>query len=119
MAFSGKTVNNSIFKSFLEKEKLSCPNFFDWYGNFRIILTAEALLTYLEHPIHAAPIHATLRQQISADVLAAHTRLVKASNEIEFLILVSMTLELQKNLEHFAAFDMLQELKTIFSHQTE
>ncbi|GJX00945.1 glucose-1-phosphate adenylyltransferase small subunit, chloroplastic/amyloplastic, partial [Tanacetum coccineum] len=111
-----KTVNNSIFKSFLEKEKLSCPNFFDWYGNLRIILTVEDLLTYLEHPIQ---ISATLGQQISADVLAAHTRLVKASNEIKFLILVSMTPELQKKLEHFAAFDMLQESKTIFSHQAE
>nr|GEY96275.1 zinc finger, CCHC-type [Tanacetum cinerariifolium] len=102
MAFASKTVNNSIFKSFLEKEKLSCLDFFDWYRNLRIVLTAADLLTYLELPIPAAPIPATPGQQIPADDLVAHTRWVKASNEIEFIMLVSMNPELQKNLEHFA-----------------
>ncbi|GJV53856.1 zinc finger, CCHC-type containing protein [Tanacetum coccineum] len=34
-------------------------------------------------------------------------------------MLVSMTPKLQKNLEHFVAYDMLQELKTMFSQQVE
>ncbi|GJR01117.1 hypothetical protein Tco_0524101 [Tanacetum coccineum] len=34
-------------------------------------------------------------------------------------MLVSITPNLQKNLEHFAAFDMLLELKTMFSQQAQ
>ncbi|GJS15514.1 hypothetical protein Tco_0409986 [Tanacetum coccineum] len=109
MAFAGQIVNNLTFRYFLEKEKLPDPNFLDWYHNLSIVLT------YLEHPIPAAPVPVTPKQQIPVDILAAHTRWVKASKEIACLMLVSMTLDLQKNLEHFVAFDMLLELKTLFS----
>ena len=34
-------------------------------------------------------------------------------------MLVSMTLKLHNNLEHLGAYDMLQELKTMFSQQAE
>ncbi|GKA16684.1 hypothetical protein Tco_0696521 [Tanacetum coccineum] len=73
----------------------------------RIVLTDEDKLTCLEHPIPVALIPA-LGQQIPLDVLTAHTNWVKASKEIACLILVSMTLELKKNWEHFIAYDMLQ-----------
>ncbi|GJZ02432.1 retrotransposon protein, putative, ty1-copia subclass [Tanacetum coccineum] len=107
MAFAGQIVNNLTFRYFLEKEKLPDPNFLDRYRNLSIVLT------YLEHPIPAAPVPVTPKQRITVDILAAYTRWVKASKEIACLMLVSMTLDLQKNLEHFVAFDMLLELKTI------
>ncbi|GKF43509.1 hypothetical protein Tco_0130061, partial [Tanacetum coccineum] len=47
-------VNNSIFRGFFEKQKLTRPNFINWYRNLRIVLSFEDTLTYLEHPIHAA-----------------------------------------------------------------
>ncbi|GJY04215.1 hypothetical protein Tco_0370155 [Tanacetum coccineum] len=46
-------VNNSVFRSFFEKEKLTGANFNDWYRNLRFMLTSEDKLTYLEHPISA------------------------------------------------------------------
>nr|GEV25705.1 zinc finger, CCHC-type [Tanacetum cinerariifolium] len=58
-------------------------------------------------------------QILLSNVLAAHTRWVKVFKEIACLMLVSMTSKLQKNLEHFAAFDMLKELKTMFSQQAK
>ncbi|GKE62673.1 hypothetical protein Tco_1513040 [Tanacetum coccineum] len=82
----------------------------------RIVLTDEDKLTYLERPIPAAPIPG---QQIPPYALAAHTHWVKASKEITCLMLVSMTPELQKNLEHFVAYDMLQDMKILFSQQVE
>ncbi|GKA14487.1 cysteine-rich receptor-like protein kinase 26 [Tanacetum coccineum] len=51
------------------------------------------------------------------DVLNVHAEWVKTSKEIACLMLESMTPELQKNMEHFGAYDMLQELKTMFSQQ--
>ncbi|GKB02594.1 zinc finger, CCHC-type containing protein [Tanacetum coccineum] len=68
---------------------------------------AEDKLTYLEHLIPVAPVPSP-RQQLSRDVHVAHTHWVNTSKEIACLMLVSMTLELQTNLEHFAAYNMLQ-----------
>ncbi|PWA53227.1 zinc finger, CCHC-type [Artemisia annua] len=116
---ANQSVNNSIFRSFLEKEKLTGSNFLDWYQNLRIILTAEDKLTYVEHPISATHVPPTPDQQVPADVLAAHRQWVKASKDIGFLMLISMTPELQKNLEHFDAYNMLKELKTMFAQQVE
>nr|GEX10503.1 hypothetical protein [Tanacetum cinerariifolium] len=48
-------VNNSVFMGFFEKQKLTRPNFIDWYKQLRIILSVEDNLNYLEHPIPAAP----------------------------------------------------------------
>ncbi|PWA38250.1 zinc finger, CCHC-type [Artemisia annua] len=114
-----QSVNNSIFRCFLEKEKLTRSNFLDWYRNLRNILTAEDTLTYVEHPIPATPVPPTPDQQVPDDVLIAHAQWGKASKDIACLMLISMTPELQKNMEHFGAYDMLKELKTMFTQQVK
>ncbi|GJQ95559.1 hypothetical protein Tco_0006698 [Tanacetum coccineum] len=48
-----QNINNLVFRSFFEKEKLTGPKFIDWYCNLRIVLTAEDKLTFLEQPIPA------------------------------------------------------------------
>ncbi|GKA26828.1 hypothetical protein Tco_0712937 [Tanacetum coccineum] len=111
-------VNNSVFRAFFEKQKLIGPNFIDWYRNLQIVLSVEDKLTYLEHPIHVVPVLAP-GQAVDPDVLAAHTTWVKASKEIVGLMLMTMDLEIQKNLEHLGAYYMLTELKTLFSQQAE
>ncbi|GJS17522.1 hypothetical protein Tco_0411994 [Tanacetum coccineum] len=98
-------VNNSVFRTFFEKEKLIGPNFIDRYRNLRIMLSVEDKLTYMENPI---PV-----------VLAGHTTWVKDSKEIAGLMLMTMVPELQKNMEQRGAYDLLKELKTMFSQQTE
>ncbi|GJU08271.1 retrotransposon protein, putative, ty1-copia subclass, partial [Tanacetum coccineum] len=51
-------VNNSVFRGFFEKQKLTGPNFIDWYKQLRIVLSVEDKLNYLEQPIPLAPIPA-------------------------------------------------------------
>ncbi|GJY18612.1 zinc finger, CCHC-type containing protein [Tanacetum coccineum] len=65
-------VNNSVFKGFFEKQKLTRPNFIDWYRQLQIVLLVEDKLYYLEHPIPDAPVRAP-GQQIPPEALAAHT----------------------------------------------
>ncbi|GJT12781.1 hypothetical protein Tco_0859823 [Tanacetum coccineum] len=84
------TNNNSIFRSSLEKEKLTGPNSLDWYRNLRIVLKAEKKLVYLEQPIPPIPTPVAPAEIVPAD-----------------------------NLEDSNSNDMLKELKTMFSQQVE
>ncbi|GJS45099.1 ribonuclease H-like domain-containing protein [Tanacetum coccineum] len=68
-------VNNSVFKGFFEKQKLSGPNFIDWYRQLRIVRSVEDKLNYLEHPIPAAPVPAQAGQQVAPKALATHAGL--------------------------------------------
>ncbi|GJS49827.1 zinc finger, CCHC-type containing protein [Tanacetum coccineum] len=87
-------VNNSVFRGFFEKQKLTGPNFIDWYRQLRIVLSTEDKLNYLEHPIPVAPVSAFARQQVPPEALAAHAAWVKGQKKID-------------------------ELKTLFSQQAE
>ncbi|GKE49893.1 hypothetical protein Tco_1481151, partial [Tanacetum coccineum] len=70
-------LNNSVFRGFFEKQKLTEPNFIDWYRKLCIMLSVDDKLNYLEHPILAAPVPAFARLQVHPDALAAHTAWVK------------------------------------------
>nr|GEU74306.1 hypothetical protein [Tanacetum cinerariifolium] len=48
--------NNSVFRGFFEKQKLTGLNFIDWYRQLRIVLSIEDKLNYLEQPISHAPV---------------------------------------------------------------
>ncbi|GKE47486.1 hypothetical protein Tco_1478744 [Tanacetum coccineum] len=109
-------VNNSVFRAFFEKQRLTGPNFMDWYRNLRIVLSVEDKLPYLEQPIPAMPIPPA-GQVLPPDVLATHTNWVKASKEITGLMLMTMEPDIQKNLEQLGAYDMLRELKTLFHNK--
>ena len=110
--------NNSVLRSFFEKQKLTGPNFIDWYRQLRIILSAEDKENYLEHPIPTAPV-ATPGHLVLPEALAAHTAWVKESKDIAAFMLMTMDLEIQRNLTHLGAYDMLQELKSMFAQQAE
>ncbi|GJT01759.1 zinc finger, CCHC-type containing protein [Tanacetum coccineum] len=110
--------NNSVFRSFFEKQKLTGPNFIDWYRQLRLVLSTEDKENYLEHPIPAAPV-AQPGQQVPPEALAAHAAWVKGQKEVVVLMLLTMDLDIQRNLAHLGAYDMLQELKAMFSKQAE
>ncbi|GJZ11100.1 zinc finger, CCHC-type containing protein [Tanacetum coccineum] len=103
------SANNSVFRGFFAKQKLTRPNFIDWYRQLR---------NYLEQPLPHASV-APAGQQVALEILAAHTAWVKGSKEIAGLMLMIMDLEIQRNLENLHAYDMLQELKTLFAQQAE
>nr|GEV63736.1 hypothetical protein [Tanacetum cinerariifolium] len=66
--------------SFLEKQKLTGPNFIDWYRQLRLVLSTEDKQNYLEHHIPAVPV-APPRQQVPPQALAAHAAWVKGQKE--------------------------------------
>nr|GEW54629.1 zinc finger, CCHC-type [Tanacetum cinerariifolium] len=112
------SANNSIFRGFFEKQKLTGPNFIDWYRQLRIVLSIEDKLNYLEQPIpHASVVPAG--QHVAPEILAAHNAWIKGSKEIIGLMLMTMEPDIQRNLETLHAHEMLRELKTLFSQQAE
>nr|GFB56986.1 hypothetical protein [Tanacetum cinerariifolium] len=66
------STNNSVFRGFFEKQKLTGPNFIDWYRQLRIVLLIEDKLNYLEQHILHVPA-APAGQQVALEILAAHT----------------------------------------------
>ncbi|GJS31614.1 zinc finger, CCHC-type containing protein [Tanacetum coccineum] len=112
------SANNSFFRSFFEKQKLTGPNFIDWYQQLRIVQSIEDKLNYLEQPLPSAPV-APEGQQVAPEIIAAYTAWIKGSKEIIGLMLITMEPEIQQNLENLHANDMLKELKTLFAQQAE
>nr|GEY76992.1 hypothetical protein [Tanacetum cinerariifolium] len=112
------STNNSVFGGFFEKQKLTGPNFIDWYRQLRIVLSIEDKLNYLEQPIPPAPV-ASAGQQVAPEILAAHNAWIKGSKKIAGIMLMTMKPEIQRNLEPLHAHEMLKELKTLFAQQAE
>nr|GEW20711.1 zinc finger, CCHC-type [Tanacetum cinerariifolium] len=110
--------NNSVFRSFFKKQKLTGPNFIDWYRQLHLVLSTEDKENYLDHHIPVAPV-APPGHQVPPQALATHAAWVKGQKEVAMLMLLTMDLEIQKNLAHLGAYDMLQELKAIYSKQVE
>ncbi|GKC28539.1 retrotransposon protein, putative, ty1-copia subclass [Tanacetum coccineum] len=78
------SANKSVFRGFFEKQKLTGPNFIDWYRQLRIVLSIEDKLNYLEQPLPPAPV-APVCQQVAPEILTAHTAWVKGSKEIGYI----------------------------------
>nr|GEZ72934.1 zinc finger, CCHC-type [Tanacetum cinerariifolium] len=111
---ANQTTNNNSISSILDKEKLNGSNFLDWYHNLRIVLKNEQKLHHLEEALPEAP-----PATATADVRDVYTRMVTKQQEVSCLMLFSMTPEIQKNLEDRPAFEIVQELKTMFQQQAE
>ncbi|GJV85125.1 retrotransposon protein, putative, ty1-copia subclass [Tanacetum coccineum] len=105
-------VNNSLFRSLFEKQKLTGNNFLEWYYNLRIVLSTEDKLPFLEQPIPILPV-LPQGQANTPDVITTHQAWVKAQKEIAGLMLMTKDPKIQKTLEHLGAYDMLKELKTL------
>ncbi|GKG17966.1 hypothetical protein Tco_0372264, partial [Tanacetum coccineum] len=74
----------------------------------------------MEQPIPAAPVAAAAPDQpISPQALATYNEWVKNQKEIAVMMLLTMDLEIQRNLAHLGANDMLKELKALYSKQAE
>nr|GEU64823.1 zinc finger, CCHC-type [Tanacetum cinerariifolium] len=84
----------------------------------RLVLSTEDNENYLEHPISEAPV-APPGQQVPLTTPAAHATRVKRQKEVDVLMLLTMDLDIQWNLAHLGAYDMLHELKAMFSKQIE
>ncbi|GKB43755.1 retrotransposon protein, putative, ty1-copia subclass [Tanacetum coccineum] len=113
------SANNSVFRGFFKKQKLTGPNFIDWYRQLRIVLSVMDKLDYLKQPIPPAPVPAQAGQQVAPKALATHAAWVKGSKDIAGIMLMTMEPEIQLYLENLSAYEMLQELKTLFAQQAD
>ncbi|GJT73821.1 retrotransposon protein, putative, ty1-copia subclass [Tanacetum coccineum] len=112
------SANNSDFRGFFEKQKLNGPNFIDWYQQLRIVLSIDDKLNYLEQPLPPEPV-APEGQLVAPEITATHIAWIKGSKNIVGLMLMTIEPEIQQNLENLHAYEMLQELKTLFAQQAE
>ncbi|GJW01660.1 hypothetical protein Tco_1556911 [Tanacetum coccineum] len=60
-----------------------------------------------------------LREANTCYALNTHTAWVKTSKEIAGLMLMTMDPDIQKNLKHLGAYDMLKELKTLYAQHAD
>nr|GEU38533.1 hypothetical protein [Tanacetum cinerariifolium] len=88
----------------------------EWYRNLRIVLSTQDKLPCLEQPIPTLPVPPE-RQANPSDVVTTHQAWVKAQKKIVGLMLMTMDPNIQKNLEHLGAYDMLKKLKTLYVQQ--
>nr|XP_043611639.1 uncharacterized protein LOC122583283 [Erigeron canadensis] len=68
-----QNIYQSAFRLMLEREKLSGPNFNDWYRQLRIVLRAERKYQVLEEPRPVAPA-ANASNEALAEYAAAYDR---------------------------------------------
>ncbi|GJS14651.1 hypothetical protein Tco_0409123 [Tanacetum coccineum] len=87
MAVAAQNTNNTTIRSILQQEKLSGPNFTNWYQNLRIVLRSEGKLSHLEQPLIPPPY--PIASQVARDAYNAYD----AQNEVACLMLGSMSPE--------------------------
>ncbi|GKC40081.1 zinc finger, CCHC-type containing protein [Tanacetum coccineum] len=109
MAAAAQNTNNTTIRSILLAEKLTGSNFTNWYRNLRIVLRSE-----LEQPLIPLPL--PIAPQAVRDTYEV---LYDAKNEVAYLMLGSMSPDLQRALKNYKAYDMIQELKTMFEEQAK
>ncbi|GKE78709.1 zinc finger, CCHC-type containing protein, partial [Tanacetum coccineum] len=96
------SANNSVFRGFFEKQKLTGPNFINWYRQLRIVLSIKDKFNYLEQPLPLALV-APEGQQVAPEIIASHNAWIKGSKEIAGLMIMTMEPEIQQNLENLHA----------------
>ncbi|GJX06750.1 retrotransposon protein, putative, ty1-copia subclass [Tanacetum coccineum] len=74
---------------------------------------------YLEQPTPATHVAAAPDQPISPQAQATYNEWVNNQKEIVVMMLLTMDLEIQRNLAHLGANDMLKEIKALYSKQAE
>ncbi|GJZ86268.1 hypothetical protein Tco_0657878 [Tanacetum coccineum] len=77
-------------------------------------LRSENKLVHLEQPLMPLPL--PVASQVARD---AYDTLFDAQNKVACLMLGSMSFDLQRDLENYKAYDMIQELKTMFEEQAK
>lgn len=114
MAQPENSVLSSAFMSHFEQEKLTGPNFNDWYRSLRIVLRVADKLEYLNKP---CPNESVATEP--EDVKAAWRLEYKKHNEVACIMLGSMSTKLQKQFEHYFPYNMLQELQQTYEKPSD
>ncbi|XP_072146328.1 uncharacterized protein [Setaria viridis] len=106
------TIPVSIMQSVLEKEMLNGANFTDWYHNLRIVLRQEKTEYVVEQPYpddHPANANAAARK--------AYQKHYDDALNVSYLMLATMSPNLQKKYEHVDSHTMIEGLRGMFENQ--
>ncbi|GJV08205.1 retrotransposon protein, putative, ty1-copia subclass [Tanacetum coccineum] len=115
MVAAAQNTNNTTTRSILLAEKLTGSNFTNWYRNLRIVLRYDKNIKFVEQPIGP-----TLDPETAdPDTIDKYYESVSLEQEVACLMLSSMSPDLQWTLEKYNAFDMMNELKTMFEEQAK
>ncbi|GJX26158.1 retrotransposon protein, putative, ty1-copia subclass [Tanacetum coccineum] len=115
MADAAQNKNNTTIRSILLAKKLTGLNFTNWYRNLRIVLRYKKKIKFVDQPIGPA-----LDPEIAdPDTIDKYYETVNLEQEVACLMLLSMSLDLQRTLEKYNAYDMLKELKIMFEGQAK
>ncbi|KAK4275751.1 hypothetical protein QN277_018782 [Acacia crassicarpa] len=102
-------------RSILDTNKLTVPNFLDWYRNVKIVLRSEKKAYVIDYPIPVAPTQGQEEyDQFDWETLKQHL----ADNEQAVCILLaSMSAELQRQHEHMDAPSIIFHLQELYDKQ--
>nr|GEY73981.1 hypothetical protein [Tanacetum cinerariifolium] len=115
MAATVQNTNNATIRSILLAEKLTSSNFTNWYRKLSIVLRYEKNIKFVEQPIRHAPDPETA----DPDTIDKYYETVNLEQEVAYLMLSSMSPDLQRTLEKYNAYDLMKELKTMFKEQAK
>ncbi|GKC03560.1 hypothetical protein Tco_0995170 [Tanacetum coccineum] len=85
--------------------------YLEFISSFKLLIFALSL-TNLETPLPVSPL-----DDDAEDARNAYFNFFNEQLEVACIMLANSNLELQKNLEIYNAYDMFEELKTMFQHQ--
>ncbi|XP_017970424.1 PREDICTED: uncharacterized protein LOC108660677 [Theobroma cacao] len=105
-------VNNLSLRSILDVNKLTGPNFLDWFRNLKIVLKQEKKFYVLDTPI--PPVPAT---DASAEDKEAYQHHKDDNDQAACVMLDSMTPELQKQHEHMDVQSMILHFRELFDKE--
>ncbi|GKB78697.1 hypothetical protein Tco_0945592 [Tanacetum coccineum] len=115
MAATAQNTNNTTIRSILLAKKLTSSNFTNWYRNLRIVLRYEKKMKFVKQPTGPVPDPET----VDPDDIDKYYESVNLKQEVTCLMLSSMSPDLQRILEKYNAYDMMNELKTMFEKQAK
>ncbi|XP_021293402.1 uncharacterized protein LOC110423509 [Herrania umbratica] len=104
--------NNLSLRSILDANKLTAPNFLDWFRNLKIVLKQEKKSYVLD--THIPPVLVT---NASVEDKEAYQRHKDDDDQAACVMLASMTLELRKQHEHMDVQSMILHLIELFNKE--
>ena len=99
-------VNVHSLREILEKEKLTGANFPNWHCTLRIVLRQERRLRVIDDPILVET-----AEKATKDEGNAYQKYCDESEDVAYLMLATMSHELQMQLDGMVAKDMIEHLK--------
>ena len=102
----------SEIKTMFASEKLTGPNFNDWFRQLRIVLRAMKRSEVITTPMSPEPLDAS-----DEAAWATYNAMYERHNEVACLMLSGMTPELQKQFETKWPEEMITELSTLYEKQ--